>query len=796
VAPCVAVDSTATVAAATGPLQATHVPPVAPADSPGWPVSLRIVLLWTFATALLVAVALGESLGWPFLIGPLEGVLSRELQRSVHIDAGVDDEFAGGVVPAAYVRLAAARPTHFGLHFFGALRFEAPRVQVAAPAWSHSKQLLLAHDVALELSYGDLWRAWRGEPLRIERLHIDTFDLQLDRLADGRASWRSDLVGPLAAGLAAPAPIDLPFFGHLHVSAGTLSLHDALLDIELQGRLSLVDAASPLGSPWDATRVRARGETLHARLAGPAVSASGSHSSAGGQGGPAAGGALRDGQESRPESVFQLSANGWYRRLPLRVELLFGGSLPVTDDAGVGRPLAVSLNAGVGAASLAFDGHVSNVQTLRQLSGRFRLAGPSLAAVGDPLGVTLPTTGAFSTDGTVNRQGRHWKVAIREARIGASRLDGEFAFEPGDVVPVLRGRLGGARLLLADLGPALGTTALLSRTRAERQPANQMVLPLKAPGRVLPDRDFDLAALRVMDADVEVSVAEVDVGNGLIEPLRPLRARLSLQAGVLRLRDIDARLGEGRLSGEVQLDGRGDTAQMATQLRWDGVSLDHWIHQHRAAGAPPYVSGRLSGSASLTGQGGSTAEILASLNGKARTELSGGSVSHLSVEVAGLDLAASLGLLIRGDERLAVRCAVADLVAKDGVFRPRLMVFDTSASAIWVGGNLSLAAETLDLRAVVSPKGFSPVSLRTPLLVRGSFAHPQVTLDRGSIGRRIGTAALLAVVNPLAALLPLVELGATPPVQAGGNGCAGLVVPAAVNQPRQGTATATSTKPG
>jgi uncharacterized protein involved in outer membrane biogenesis len=786
-------------AALSRPAAAANDPPDAAADTAdpsGWPVSPRFILLWASALILIGVLAVGESLGWPFLIRPVEGLLSDALHLAVHIDSGAaDDPLGAGTTPSDYVRLAAARPTQFGLRFFGALRFEAPLVHVAAPPWSRSKQLLLAHDVALELHYGDLWHAWRGQPLRIERLHVDTFEVHLQRLSDGRASWQASSPTPVSP----QRSVDLPYFGHLHVAAGTFELNDALLDVELHGRLSLVDGASPFGSPWDATRVRARSEVLHARPASAVESSARAGSSALGQGGPAAGTALRDSESVKPESIFQLSANGWYRHLPLRAQLLFGGRLPGSYQAGAPQPVMVSLEGSVGAASLAFDGQVGNVQTLRQLSGNFRLEGPSLASVGDPLGVTLPTTGAFSTDGTLSRQGQLWKVSVAKARIGASQLDGEFAFEPGAVVPMLRGRLGGSRLLLADLGPALGTTALSSYGSVQNQVANAPARSVLAPGRVLPGRDFDLPALRVMDADVAVSVAEVDLGAGLLEPMRPLQVKVVLKGGVLRLNDIDARLGEGRLRGTVMLDGRAKNALMDSKLRWDGVSLDHWIHQHRAAGAPPYVSGRLSGSASLTGQGGSTAAILASLNGKAHTELRGGSVSHLAVEVAGLDLAASLGLLIRGDDRLAVQCAVADLVAQDGVFRPRKMVFDTSSSAIWVGGSLSLAAETLDLRAVVRPKEFSPLALRTPLLVHGSFAHPQVTLDRGSIGRKLGTSALLALVNPLAALIPLVELGdaaSDKSDKSGSDGCAGLVVPAALNEAPPGQVAAKRPTPG
>ena len=55
------------------------------------------------------------------------------------------------------------------------------------------------------------------------------------------------------------------------------------------------------------------------------------------------------------------------------------------------------------------------------LTGRFKLAGPSLAAVGDPLGVTLPTTPAFSTRGALVKDGKLWKAVFDEARIGSSQ---------------------------------------------------------------------------------------------------------------------------------------------------------------------------------------------------------------------------------------------------------------------------------------------------------------------------------------------------------------------------------------
>jgi uncharacterized protein involved in outer membrane biogenesis len=262
-----------------------------------------------------------------------------------------------------------------------------------------------------------------------------------------------------------------------------------------------------------------------------------------------------------------------------------------------------------------------------------------------------------------------------------------------------------------------------------------------------------------MDADVAIDIVEVNLNTPLLEPLRPLRVHLQLTGGVLSLTELDARTGQGRVTGDVRLDGRSSTALWRANLRWDGVRLEHWIHQQRPGGAPPFVSGRLNGRASLQGQGQSTAAILADLKGQIHTELRDGTVSHLMVEAAGLDLAQALGVMLKGDDQLPVPCAVADLVATSGVLRPRVMVLDTRDSVIWIDGSLSMASEAIDLRAVVSPKDFSPLTLRTPLRVRGSFAAPEVSLDKTPIARKLAAALLLALLNPLAALIPFIDPG-------------------------------------
>jgi AsmA family protein len=420
----------------------------------------------------------------------------------------------------------------------------------------------------------------------------------------------------------------------------------------------------------------------------------------------------------------------------------------------------------LGRAKLWFKGGTQDPFDLDAFDGRYVLSGPSLAAVGSPLGVTLPSTPAFRIEGVMVKAGNVWRTRIDDAQVGSSRLDGAFSYETGAARATLSGRLTGSRLLLEDLGPAIG-----GKERTEGSGKDGA----KTSARVLPDRKFDLQFLRAMDANVLVDIREVNLNTEVLEPLRPLRAHLQLKSGVLTLDNIDARTADGNLRGRMELDGRAPLALFKTDLRWNAVRLERWIRQKRAAGLPPYVSGQLNGSATLQGKGRSTAEILSTLNGRSRTELLNGSVSHLAIEVGGLDIAEAAGLLFKGDSALTVQCAVADMNVDQGLFKPRIMVIDTIDSVVSVDGALSLANESLDLRLVVLPKDFSPVTLRSPLHVGGTFANPDVSVEKQALSLKLASSLLLSLLNPLAAFIPLIDAGEAGQAQDTSAGCRKLM---------------------
>ena len=657
---------------------------------------------WLLAALALVVVALAvcEAIGWPFLRGPIERALSKGLARPVQV---------GG---------------DFRLHLLGAVRLRGERLVIGAPAdgpllrdaAGKPRDFLDAGGIALALPYSTVLALARGRhdrPLRVSSLDVASIDVGLLRTADGAANWhfgdtqRKDT-----------APPQLPQFDRLVVQNGKLHFEDAVTRV-------LLDVAVKTDEGQRATNA-------DAKAAAPRLEA---------------------------------TASGHYRKSPVEARLESSGLLPLVTPQREASPVPVTLKLKVGATELDLDGKVGDVLKLDSLDGRFHLVAPSLAAVGDSLGITLPTTAPFRMDGRIAKADALWSADIASLVLGTSRLRGDFRYDTAPAKPRLTGQLGGARLALPDLAPAFGAPPDKRQRATARQTKD----------RLLPQRDFDIPSLAAMDADVTLKLDSFFLGTPQLESLAPLDGRLRLHDSRLSVEDLLARSAGGEVRGGFALDAR-DVKQPRwnADLRWSGIQLERFVKprdtlrkdaaaqakEKAGGGAAGYVSGALSGRAQLDGRGRSIAELLASLDGTTQMWVKDGKISHLLIEASGIDIAESLGLVMRGDAPLPMRCAVTRLAVKDGAVKPEVAVIDTEDTTLVVSGGVSLADEQLDLVVTARPRDMTPVALRGPLHIDGSFAHPQVHLDKQAIGLRVAAAAALATVAaPLASLLAFIDLG-------------------------------------
>lgn len=152
--------------------------------------------------------------------------------------------------------------------------------------------------------------------------------------------------------------------------------------------------------------------------------------------------------------------------------------------------------------------------------------------------------------------------------------------------------------------------------------------------------------------------------------------------------------------------------------------------------------------------------LLAGSNGELKTLISQGQVSKMMLEMMGLNVANIVITKVFGDKQVQLNCMATDFAVTNGLARTRYFVVDTKEALINIEGSINLANEQLDLRIDPKTKGLRLISLRSPFYVRGPFSQPDVSVDKGVLAMKAGSAiALATIAAPVAALLPLINTG-------------------------------------
>lgn len=362
-----------------------------------WP-----AVLGSFGAMLAVTVVCLEVLGWPFMAEPIQRWLSGSLHRNVSF--AIDGQTPGSV----------------GVRLLGRVRVEAPQLVIGPPAWSKTQHMIRASDAVVSFHYGDLWRAWRGEPLRIHMLEADELDADIERLADGRASWQ---LGASASG-ADERGAQLPLFDELKVRNGSLRWRDAMAELRLAIECKTSDA------PLDA------------------APAAGAASAAGLSGGLAC------------------NAQGQWHKQPVGAVLQSAAPLAWVNRDPEGERVPVTLNASIGDTRVNLQGSAVDALGLRGLKARFEAEGTSLADVAQALDLRLTPRAAFRAAGSFSSDPLRWRLNLDRLLLGTSTLSASIEADRGRTPPQLTGNIDGAWLAWRDVADA-PSTSLASRVRTD-----------------------------------------------------------------------------------------------------------------------------------------------------------------------------------------------------------------------------------------------------------------------------------------------------------------------------------------
>jgi AsmA protein len=426
------------------------------------------------------------------------------------------------------------------------------------------------------------------------------------------------------------------------------------------------------------------------------------------------------------------ATTGTYQGLEFAGSGHAGNVLSLYDEA---SPFPLQAQARVGETRVSVDGSVTGLMTLANVDTKVSLSGQSLSDLYDIVGIALPQTPRYATEGRLVRNGNVFRYEKFTGKIGTSDIAGTLEVDVAGKRPFMKGDLQSKVIDLGDLGVVVGT----------EQPREDGVLP---------DAPFDPSRWDSVNADVRIKAGSIRRPKQL--PIENLATRIQMRDRVLSLDPLEFGVAGGRLVGPVKLDGTKDTIRADVRMQVRKLQLAQLfptIKENQAS------VGDIGGLLELTGSGNSVGAMLGSSNGKLGVFMDGGKISAFMMQLAALDLWNAARVKLEGKGPVQIRCAVADFSIKDGIAGTNAFVFDTDVVLIEGGGAINLKTEEMDFTLNPKPKDSSLASLNSPIYVRGTFSDPKPSPDVTKLAAKGVGAVLMGIINPLLAVLPLLKEG-------------------------------------
>jgi uncharacterized protein involved in outer membrane biogenesis len=214
-------------------------------------------------------------------------------------------------------------------------------------------------------------------------------------------------------------------------------------------------------------------------------------------------------------------------------------------------------------------------------------------------------------------------------------------------------------------------------------------------------------------------------------------------------------VGTGQIELTASLAPVGRDLKTDADISFKRVSLARLLSAtHLVEGA-----GTISGKAKLDSTGDSLAALLGHGNGDLRIGMSGGNLSALLVDFAGLEFGNALLSALGIPNRANLECFVGDFALTHGLLSTKAMIVDTSEARVQGAGDINLANETIDYKLKTDSKHFSIGTLSTPIDIGGTFRSPSIKPEIAPLAEKGGAAVALGVLFPPLALIPTIQLG-------------------------------------
>lgn len=406
---------------------------------------------------------------------------------------------------------------------------------------------------------------------------------------------------------------------------------------------------------------------------------------------------------------------------------------------------------------LQFDGSIDDLRAFRGIDGDALIEGPNPAVILELFELPAINLPPYRLGGRLTWRGDDINVAGLDGVVGDSDARGDIAVDLRPEPVAVTAELSSDRLDLDDLAGLIGaapstdegeTASAAQAQQAERRDEQDKLLPTLA---------IDPSNWENLDLDLRYQADRIDSEN---LPIDRIRINVATDGRWLTLDPLETGLADGEIVAFASLDGTQEPLAGDFDVRVKNLQLQDFLAKLGAGGEG---LGEISGRIRLTGQGRSLDELLGTADGSVGLTMSGGKLDSLVIEGIGLDIAEGLAVLMdasdqANEDKVPIRCAVANLELEKGRAQANPIVLDTPDSKITAQGTIDLTNETLDMFLESHPKDSSLLSANQPIRVDGKLLSPSVGPAPGKTDNK----ALGWILAPIAALLPFFDPGGEP----------------------------------
>ena len=443
-----------------------------------------------------------------------------------------------------------------------------------------------------------------------------------------------------------------------------------------------------------------------------------------------------------------VGAKGTYAAQPISGQLIGGALLSLRDTA---QPYPIDLHLANGPTRVALTGTVQNPLNFAGANLKLEFTGPDMSLLTPLTGVPIPQTPAYSIAGKLDYADKKFRFTGFTGRLGKSDLNGDIAVDPTRARPFVDANLYSRNVDLADLGGFIGEPPGRKGEAASPQVKSE-VAKKEASDQIFPTTPINLPKLNA--ADVRLRYKGVHI-EGRSVPLDNIVAAIDIENGNIKVHPLSFAVGTGQITTQIDLQPVGKSLKGDFAVEFQRVDLGRLLSStHLVNGA-----GTMSGSAKLVSEGDSLASLLANGSGGLKLGMSGGNLSALLVDVAGLEFGNALLSALGVPQRADLQCFAADFPLNHGLLTTKTLVLDTSEARVQGTGDVNLATETIDYKLETHSRHFSVGSLPTPIDVTGKLKSPGIKPEIGPLALRGGAAVGLGILFPPAALIPTIQFG-------------------------------------